>query len=97
MISLHEVEHFLREKIYQLSHLYLCAWIFLQVYPNSWTAILVSLDNQGMWNMRSAMWERQYLGQQFYLRVFNPMPSLANEYDKPPNALLCGKAVGRHS
>ncbi|CAA3007890.1 L-ascorbate oxidase homolog [Olea europaea subsp. europaea] len=68
-----------------------------QVYPNSWTAILVSLDNQGMWNMRSAMWERQYLGQQFYLRVFNPMPSLANEYDKPPNALLCGKAVGQHS
>ncbi|KAL2528504.1 SKU5 similar 17 [Forsythia ovata] len=68
-----------------------------QVYPNSWSAILVSLDNQGMWNMRSAMWEKQYLGQQFYLRVYNPIPSLANEYDIPPNALLCGKAVGRHS
>ncbi|CAL5326285.1 unnamed protein product [Camellia sinensis] len=68
-----------------------------QVYPNSWTAILVSLDNQGMWNMRSAIWERQYVGQQFYLRVFNPNHSLANEYDIPPNALLCGKAVGRHS
>ncbi|KAL2522796.1 SKU5 similar 17 [Forsythia ovata] len=67
-----------------------------QVYPNSWTAILVSLDNQGMWNMRSAMWERQYLGQQFYLRVYNPVPSLANEYDIPSNALLCGKAIGRH-
>ncbi|KAL6961571.1 hypothetical protein U1Q18_039344 [Sarracenia purpurea var. burkii] len=64
-----------------------------QVYPNSWTAILVSLDNQGMWNMRSAIWERQYLGQQFYLRVFTPIRSLANEYDIPPNALLCGKAV----
>ncbi|KAK6128918.1 hypothetical protein DH2020_037357 [Rehmannia glutinosa] len=66
-----------------------------QVYPNSWTAILVSLDNQGMWNMRSAMWGRQYLGQQFYLRVYNPTQSYANEYDMPSNALLCGKAVGR--
>ncbi|XP_052197397.1 L-ascorbate oxidase homolog [Diospyros lotus] len=67
-----------------------------QVYPNSWTAILVSLDNQGMWNIRSAMWPRQYLGQQFYLRVFNPIHSLKNEYNIPSNALLCGKAVGRH-
>ncbi|XP_015963948.1 L-ascorbate oxidase homolog [Arachis duranensis] len=67
-----------------------------QVYPNSWTAILVSLDNQGMWNMRSSIWERQYLGQQFYLRVWNAQQSLANEYNIPNNALLCGKAVGRH-
>ncbi|CAL1408765.1 unnamed protein product [Linum trigynum] len=66
-----------------------------QVYPNSWTAILVSLDNQGMWNMRSAIWERQYLGQQFYLRVWTAEKSLANEYNIPSNALLCGKAVGR--
>ncbi|XP_028768450.1 L-ascorbate oxidase homolog [Neltuma alba] len=67
-----------------------------QVYPNSWTTILVSLDNQGMWNMRSAIWERQYLGQQFYLRVWDAQKSLANEYDIPSNALLCGKAVGHH-
>ncbi|OAY33836.1 L-ascorbate oxidase homolog [Manihot esculenta] len=67
-----------------------------QVYPNSWTAILISLDNQGMWNMRSAMWERQYLGQQLYLRVWTSVHSLANEYDIPNNALLCGKAAGRH-
>ncbi|KAF2551508.1 hypothetical protein F2Q68_00035532 [Brassica cretica] len=66
-----------------------------QVYPNSWTAILVSLDNQGMWNMRSAIWERQYLGQQFYLKVWDPVQSLANEYNPPDNLLLCGKAVGR--
>ncbi|XP_062155624.1 L-ascorbate oxidase homolog [Alnus glutinosa] len=65
-----------------------------QVYPNSWTTILVSLDNQGMWNMRSAIWERQYLGQQFYLRVWTPVHSFANEYDIPSNALRCGKAVG---
>ncbi|KAI9113525.1 hypothetical protein K1719_015452 [Acacia pycnantha] len=68
----------------------------VQVYPNSWTTILVSLDNQGMWNMRSAIWERQYLGQQFYLRVWNAQKNLANEYDIPSNALLCGKAVGHH-
>ncbi|CAN4082855.1 unnamed protein product [Withania somnifera] len=67
-----------------------------QVYPKSWTAILVSLDNQGMWNLRSAMWDRQYLGQQVYLRVYNPTPSLANEYNIPDNALLCGKAAGQH-
>nr|XP_043614995.1 L-ascorbate oxidase homolog [Erigeron canadensis] len=69
----------------------------VQVYPNSWSVIYVSLDNQGMWNLRSTMWERQYLGQQFYLKVYNPVQSLANEYDIPSNALLCGRAVGRHS
>ncbi|XP_058777945.1 L-ascorbate oxidase homolog [Vicia villosa] len=68
-----------------------------QVYPNSWTAILVSLDNQGMWNLRSAIWERQYLGQQLYLRVWNAQRTAANEYDIPSNALLCGKALGHHS
>ncbi|KAG9440742.1 hypothetical protein H6P81_020907 [Aristolochia fimbriata] len=66
-----------------------------QVYPNSWTAILVSLDNQGMWNIRSAMWARQYLGQQLYLRVWTKETSLHNEYNPPSNALLCGKAKGR--
>ncbi|KAM5576384.1 L-ascorbate oxidase [Rosa sericea] len=68
----------------------------VQVYPNSWSTILVSLDNQGMWNLRSATWERQYLGQQLYLRVWNPTQNLANEYNIPSNALMCGKAVGRH-
>ncbi|KAK9713490.1 hypothetical protein RND81_06G030500 [Saponaria officinalis] len=67
-----------------------------QVYPNSWTAILVSLDNQGMWNIRSTMWARQYLGQQLYLRVWNSISSLSNEYHPPTNMILCGKAVGRH-
>ncbi|KAL6553131.1 hypothetical protein OROGR_006973 [Orobanche gracilis] len=66
-----------------------------QVYPNSWTAILVALNNQGMWNLRSAMWGRQYLGQQLYLRVYSPEKSTDNEYDIPTNALLCGKAKGK--
>uniref|UniRef100_A0A1D1Y8U5 L-ascorbate oxidase n=1 Tax=Anthurium amnicola TaxID=1678845 RepID=A0A1D1Y8U5_9ARAE len=69
----------------------------VQVFPNGWTAILVSLDNQGMWNVRSAMWARQYLGQQFYMRVWTPEKSYSNEYDIPPNALLCGRAKGFHT
>ncbi|KAL6012548.1 hypothetical protein ACLOJK_003037 [Asimina triloba] len=67
-----------------------------QAYPRSWTAILVSLDNKGMWNLRSAMWARQYLGQQFYLRVWESQTSLYTEYNIPNNALLCGRARGFH-
>ncbi|RCV09260.1 hypothetical protein SETIT_2G013000v2 [Setaria italica] len=66
----------------------------VQVYPSGWSAILVSLDNQGMWNLRSAIWDRQYLGQQLYLRVWTPEPSFANEYSIPTNAILCGRAAG---
>ncbi|KAK1301175.1 hypothetical protein QJS10_CPB13g00192 [Acorus calamus] len=69
----------------------------VQVYRNSWSAILVSLDNKGMWNLRSDLWERQYLGQQFYLKIWNSEKSFQTEYDIPPNALLCGKAVGRQN
>ncbi|KAI3930560.1 hypothetical protein MKX01_037006 [Papaver californicum] len=57
----------------------------VQVYPNSRTSILMSLDNQGMWNIRS----------QFYLQVWSERKSLANEYDIPLNSILCGKARGR--
>ncbi|XAR64245.1 Laccase [Bertholletia excelsa] len=69
----------------------------VQVYPNSWTAIYVALDNVGMWNLRSEFWARQYLGQQFYLRVFTTSTSLRDEYPIPKNALLCGRAAGRHT
>ncbi|RZC50655.1 hypothetical protein C5167_019084 [Papaver somniferum] len=68
-----------------------------QVYPKSWTAIYMALDNVGMWNIRSEDWARQYLGQQFYLRVFSPANSWRDEYPIPKNALLCGKAAGRHT
>ncbi|CAI0429540.1 unnamed protein product [Linum tenue] len=64
----------------------------VQVYPVSWTAILVSLDNKGMWNLRSAMWSRRYLGQQLYMRVWNDEKSLYTEADPPPNVLFCGLA-----
>lgn len=68
-----------------------------QVYPKSWTAIYMALDNVGMWNIRSENWARQYLGQQFYLRVYSPAHSWRDEYPIPKNALLCGRARGRHT
>ncbi|XP_047309033.1 L-ascorbate oxidase homolog [Impatiens glandulifera] len=69
----------------------------VQVYPKSWTAIYVALDNVGMWNVRSEFWGRQYLGQQFYLRVYTTSTSLRDEYPIPKNALLCGRASGRQT
>ncbi|XP_042519444.1 L-ascorbate oxidase homolog [Macadamia integrifolia] len=69
----------------------------VQVYPNSWTAIYMALDNVGMWNIRSENWDRQYLGQQFYLRVYSPAKSWRDEYPIPKNALLCGRAAGRRT
>ncbi|XP_022947147.1 L-ascorbate oxidase homolog [Cucurbita moschata] len=64
----------------------------VQVYPKSWTAILVSLDNKGMWNLRSTVWWRNYLGQQLYFKVWNDEKSLYTEADIPLNAIKCGKA-----
>ncbi|KAF7150694.1 hypothetical protein RHSIM_Rhsim02G0106000 [Rhododendron simsii] len=68
-----------------------------QVYPRSWTAIYMALDNVGMWNIRSENWARQYLGQQFYLRVYSPANSWRDELPIPKNALLCGRASGHHT
>ncbi|KAK1406465.1 hypothetical protein QVD17_41765 [Tagetes erecta] len=69
----------------------------VQVYPKSWTAIYLGLDNVGMWNIRNEFWVRQYLGEQFYLRVYSPVMSSRDEYPLPQNALLCGRAVGKSS
>ncbi|XP_077243687.1 L-ascorbate oxidase homolog isoform X2 [Tasmannia lanceolata] len=69
----------------------------IQVYPQSWSAVYMSLDNVGMWNIRSENWARQYLGQQFYFRVYSPANSWRDEYPIPKNALLCGRASGRRT
>ncbi|KAL3509773.1 hypothetical protein ACH5RR_029174 [Cinchona calisaya] len=66
----------------------------VQVYPKSWTAVYMPLDNAGMWNVRSQDWVRQYLGQQFYLRIASPANSWRDENPIPSNALLCGRAAG---
>ncbi|EFJ33947.1 hypothetical protein SELMODRAFT_230488 [Selaginella moellendorffii] len=66
-----------------------------QVYPRGWTAILFSVDNVGMWNIRSQCLRRQYLGQEGYARVFNPENSTRTETWIPQNVILCGKAIGK--
>ncbi|CAH9137363.1 unnamed protein product [Cuscuta epithymum] len=67
----------------------------IQVYPNSWAAIMTTLDNAGMWNVRSEMWERFYLGQQLYFSVLSPARSLRDEYNIPDTQLLCGSVKGK--
>ncbi|WRX32345.1 Multicopper oxidase [Theobroma cacao] len=62
----------------------------IQVFPKSWAAILLTFDNAGMWNIRSEIWERTYLGQQLYASVASPVRSLRDEYNIPDNAPLCG-------
>lgn len=62
----------------------------VQVFPNSWAAIFLTFDNAGMWNVRSEIWERSYLGQQLYISVLSPERSLRDEYNIPDTALLCG-------
>ncbi|KAK6137810.1 hypothetical protein DH2020_028451 [Rehmannia glutinosa] len=62
----------------------------IQVYPNSWAAVMTTLDNAGMWNLRSDMLERSYLGQQMYVSVLSPELSLRDEYNMPPTQQICG-------
>ncbi|XWS14454.1 hypothetical protein CRYUN_Cryun35bG0010600 [Craigia yunnanensis] len=64
----------------------------IQVYPSSWTAILIELDNQGMWNLRSQEAEKWYLGQELYLRVVG-VGKARDEAPMPENAIKCGKAA----
>ncbi|NP_001132891.1 L-ascorbate oxidase homolog-like [Zea mays] len=66
----------------------------IQVYPRSWTAVMMTFDNAGMWSIRSNIWERQYLGEQLYVSVISPERSLRDEYNMPETSLRCGKVVG---
>lgn len=62
----------------------------VQVYPKSWAAVMTTLDNAGMWSLRSMMQERAYLGQQLYFSILSPERSLRDEYSLPETQLLCG-------
>ncbi|KAJ1263386.1 hypothetical protein BS78_09G180600 [Paspalum vaginatum] len=66
----------------------------IQVYPRSWSAIMLTFDNSGMWNIRSNIWDRYYLGEQVYMSIMSPARSLRDEYNMPDIALRCGKVVG---
>ncbi|KAL8171060.1 hypothetical protein V2J09_022864 [Rumex salicifolius] len=62
-----------------------------QVYPGAWTAVLVSLDNVGVWNLRTENLDSWYLGEETYIRVVNPEDTLnKTELPMPSNALFCG-------
>ncbi|KAD1826803.1 hypothetical protein E3N88_42241 [Mikania micrantha] len=61
-----------------------------QVYPGAWTAILISLDNVGVWNLRTENLDSWYLGQETYIRIVNPEKNNKTELPMPDNALFCG-------
>ncbi|ESQ27558.1 hypothetical protein EUTSA_v10018365mg [Eutrema salsugineum] len=71
----------------------------IQVYPYSWVAILIAMDNQGMWNVRSQKAEQWYLGQELYLRVKGDGqedPSnipVQDECPIPENFIRCGRIL----
>ncbi|GFY81975.1 hypothetical protein Acr_02g0002150 [Actinidia rufa] len=61
-----------------------------QVFPGGWTAIMVSLDNVGVWNLRAENLDRWYLGQETYVRTVNPEENNTTELAAPDNVLYCG-------
>lgn len=64
-------------------------FIWLQVFPGAWTAILVSLDNAGIWNLRAQNLDSWYLGQEVYVSVVNPEID-DTEDPLPANTIFCG-------
>lgn len=70
-----------------------------KVYPPAWTAVLVKLDNLGMWNLRSQNAENWYHGQELYIRVKGTGqddPSTIPIQDEalvPENVIKCGKTT----
>ncbi|XP_068665117.1 monocopper oxidase-like protein SKU5 [Aristolochia californica] len=65
-----------------------------QVFPGAWTAILVSLDNVGLWNLRSQDLKSWYLGQETYLSVVNQEINNKTELPLPDNTIYCGLLAG---
>ncbi|XP_054821742.1 monocopper oxidase-like protein SKU5 [Prosopis cineraria] len=63
----------------------------VQVFPRGWSAVYAYLDNPGMWNLRSQKLRNWYLGQELYVRVYDPDPNPNKEEPPPQNLLLCGK------
>ncbi|KAH1108899.1 hypothetical protein J1N35_012667 [Gossypium stocksii] len=65
----------------------------IQVFPKSWDVILLMFNNCGMWNIRSEVWDRFYLGQQLYVSVLSLNLSTKDEYNIPEDAQLCGDVI----
>ncbi|GER49946.1 monocopper oxidase-like protein SKU5 [Striga asiatica] len=63
----------------------------VQVFAGGWTAVFVSLDNVGVWNLRTENLDKWYLGQETYMRIINPEDSSnKTELPVPDNVLYCG-------
>ncbi|XP_054780114.1 monocopper oxidase-like protein SKU5 [Prosopis cineraria] len=60
-----------------------------QVFPGAWTAILVYLDNPGIWNLRADNLNSWYLGQEVYVQIVDPEMK-KEEASSPENAIYCG-------
>lgn len=60
-----------------------------QVFPGAWTAILVYLDNPGIWNLRAENLNSWYLGQEVYVQIVDPEMK-KEEASSPENAIYCG-------
>lgn len=52
--------------------------------------MLISLDNVGIWNLRTENLDSWYLGQETYVKVVNPEPTNKTELPIPDNVLFCG-------
>nr|GMD20209.1 monocopper oxidase-like protein SKU5 [Ipomoea batatas] len=61
-----------------------------QVFPGAWTAILVFLDNAGIWNLRAQNLDSWYLGQEVYISIVNPEITDKTELSVPDNTIYCG-------
>uniref|UniRef100_A0A1D1Y7Y4 Monocopper oxidase-like protein SKU5 n=1 Tax=Anthurium amnicola TaxID=1678845 RepID=A0A1D1Y7Y4_9ARAE len=68
-----------------------------QVFPGAWTAVLVSLDNVGVWNVRAENLDTWYLGQETYMRVVNPEQTNKTELAPPDNVLYCGRLESKQT
>ncbi|KAF3783529.1 Monocopper oxidase-like protein [Nymphaea thermarum] len=62
----------------------------VQVFPGAWTAILISLDNVGIWNLRAENLDSWYRGQEVYIKIVNPEANNKTELPMPDNVLYCG-------
>lgn len=61
------------------------------VFPGAWTAVLVFLDNAGVWNLRVENLDSWYLGQEVYISVVNPEDSSDKTVlPLPDNTIFCG-------
>ncbi|KAJ6761188.1 MONOCOPPER OXIDASE-LIKE PROTEIN SKS1 [Salix purpurea] len=67
----------------------------IEVYPGGWTAVLASLDNVGIWNLRVENLDRWYLGQETYMKIINPDENGETEFPPPANALFCGALASK--